>query len=129
VVIAAGTGLAVLPLAEKAAPVTALLERLGDRHLLGRQVLIVAPHAGVNRVLASQEGPAAGTTDRCRRIAVPQNDAISRQAIEMRSGPLRSPIETDVAPAQVVGNDEDDVRCPLSPQDRSHLDSRDRSQK
>ena len=80
----ASPGFAVVPLSEEPRGVATSFEGLGDGHLFGRQVFIVAAHAIVNRVLPGQERGPAGSAHGCRRVAPLEHDALPRQSIKVR---------------------------------------------
>jgi len=44
-----------------------------------------------------------------RRIAAGEDDAGSRQRVQMGCRDLAAPIEADVTPPQIIGQDDDDV--------------------
>src|SRR5262249_47289857 len=97
---------ALMPLAEDRRGITRRLQRLGDCPFAGGQVLVVAGHARMNRVLSGQERCPAGCAYGGGRIAAREDSALLRQVVEVGRLPLRTPVEPDIAPAQVVGHDE-----------------------
>ena len=98
-----------VPLAEKSRRITKRFDRFGNRHFLGWQIVVIAPYAGMDRVFPSQKGrPAGGTHHRCR-VATLKHPALFRQPVQVGSRPFRSTVKADVAPAEVVRNDHDDI--------------------
>src|SRR5262249_16703221 len=84
---------ATLPFAEDPRRVTERLERLGDGHFLGRQVLVVAADARVDGRLARQKRRAAGPADRCGGVAARQDHPPGREPVQLRRLPLRPAVE------------------------------------
>ena len=64
------------------------------------------------RVLASQDGGAARAAERRRRERVQEAGALARQAIDVRCLDERVTGDPNVIPAEVVHEDDDDVRSP-----------------
>ena len=61
-------------------------------------------------VFARQQGVAGRRAGRRRRVRVGEPQALPRQPVDVRRADPRRPVTPDVAVAQVVGIDEDDVR-------------------
>ncbi len=102
---------AVVPLAEQRRYVAALFQHLGDRHLLRRKVkTAVAGDAVVDAVTTGHQRRAGRSADDAGRVKTTEDRALVRDAVEVRRRPFLSAVEADVAVAQVVAEDHDDVR-------------------
>ena len=120
-----------VPLAEDRRAVAVFPERFGERHLVQRQgrQLLGAQHllegmlpaarqpvrqAQPCRVLAGQERGARGRTDVRRRVRIGEAHAPLGERVDVGRLVERAAEYADVAPAQVVHEEEDDVRRLLS---------------
>src|SRR5262249_30714417 len=104
-----GPGLAVVPFAEEGCGIAPLPKRLGYGDLAIRQVIVVSRHAVVDSVPPSHEGGAGGAARGSCRIEPLEDGALFGEAVEVGGFPVLAAVETDIAPAQVVGEDEDNV--------------------
>ena len=103
---------AVVPLAEGAGGVAGRLEGLGDGLLVEVQPLAAgrdAAHAAARMVAAGEELGARGRADRADEEPVEQR-AVARQRIDVRRREVGVAVDAQVAPALVVGQDDDDIR-------------------
>ncbi len=115
--VAGGARLAQAPLAEEGRRVARVLEEVGERALALAQGLDregpaagVAPHAGVAGVAPGHEHGARGRADRRAGVEVGEAQALGGQPVEVRRANELLAVGADVAVAEVVGEDEDDVR-------------------
>ena len=130
--------MAEVPLAEVRRRIAGSLQRLGDRMVVGLEagdalgdeyadftVLVIAEaflelhhremadgrgDAGTGRVLAGQDARACRRTERARGISLRQADAAGGQAVEVGRLMILAAEAGEVAAAEVVGQDQDDVR-------------------
>ena len=99
-----------------AGPVAALAQQLGDRDLLGaeRDVALrqraVAANPGVAGVLARHQRRARRRTDRAAAVVLREARPFPGQPIERRRLESLLPVRPEVAEAEVVRLDEQDVR-------------------
>ena len=70
----------------------------------------VAADRRMARVPTSQEDFAGRCTDRCTRVELRQAHPFSRETIDVRCTDLGLPVAAELAPSEIVGDDEDDVR-------------------
>jgi hypothetical protein len=103
---------AVVPLAEAAGGVAGRLERFGDRPLVEVEPL----QPGRDAAHAAARVPAAGEqlgprrrADRLHEEAL-EAGAVLRQRVDVRRAQVGVAVEAQIAPALVVGEDDDDVR-------------------
>ena len=105
-----------VPLAHAARGVARGAQQLRQRHALGvDQQRVVGPDAAALRpcppsVTAGQQAVSRGRTDRVRRVRVGEAHALFGQPVDVGGLDLRRPIATQVAVAQIVGQDENDIR-------------------
>lgn len=107
----AGTiGPAEPPLAENGRPVARRPEQVGHGPLAGTDIgAAVVPDEGVSGVLAQQQGGAGGGADGAARIGLGETDPFGRHPIEAGRENLFLPVAAEVAVAQVVGQNEEDI--------------------
>ena len=111
----AAVGLAVeVPLAGVTGPIAGFLEQLGDRHFAGSQEDAAVRRNPVTDAEAvgdppGQQAGARGGTDRGRRIAVREFDPFCRELVEVRRADLRVGEAAQVAVAEVIAQEDDDV--------------------
>ena len=108
-----------MPLADGPGGVAAFLEQFGQRHFAVRQMprraiaqhakLFVA-HAAADRIPSGQQRRAAGRADFGRRVEIGEPHPLGRHAIQVRRADAGMPVAAQIAVAQVVGQDENDVR-------------------
>ena len=107
------------PLADDAGVVARALEHLRERRVLAAQRdrvavrPVVATDARVASVLAREERPARGRTAGAARVGLREAHPLAGEAVEVRRGKLLLPVATQVSPAQIVREDDDDVRAGL----------------
>ena len=102
---------AVVPLAEGGGGVAGGLERFGNRGFVQVEAFAArrgAVDAAADVVPAGQEFGPRGRTDRADEEAV-QACPAAGQRVETRRGKVRVAVDAQVAPALVVGDDEEDV--------------------
>src|SRR5262245_16952871 len=103
--------LAQAPLANKARHITERLEQTGDGDvLLAQRDKRVAADGAVAGVLAGHEGAAAGSADGAAGVKLRELHPRGGQLVDVRRLDLVLAIAAEVAIAQIVGKDEDDVR-------------------
>jgi hypothetical protein len=100
---------AVVPLPEHARDVAALLQRLGDRHLRRRQILVVRADAAMDGVTPGHQGRAARRARDAGGVPATKDRPLRGKAVEVRRRPFLASVEPDVAPPQVVGQNQHDV--------------------
>ena len=112
-----GAHLAKAPLADERGGVAGLLQHAGHGHVARRQRLCrvvaragIAAHAGVTHVPAGHEHAARRRADSRPGVELREADPLGRQPIEVRRLDDPLPVRTEIAVAEVVGQDEDDVR-------------------
>ena len=115
-----------VPFSEECRFVAAGLQRLGERGFLEWQegLDFQAPEPLFRLVLAagqpirdaqagwrfaSQDAGAAGGADRCSGVGIGEAHAFLRQSVEVRRLVKGAPVAAEVRPAEVVGDDENDV--------------------
>ena len=104
-----------MPLARVTGGVPRLAQQLGEGDFTGTEV-----HGGpfgdpgedpvAVRRAARQQGRPRRTADRARRVALRQPEPLLRERIEMRCLDERVPLAAQVAPPQVIGEEQDDIR-------------------
>ncbi|OHB72155.1 MAG: hypothetical protein A2V70_20800 [Planctomycetes bacterium RBG_13_63_9] len=104
-------GLAQTPFADDARGVAGLLEQLGHGHVLRPQRHPgVAADQRVTGVQPRHQAASRGRTDRAAGIAVRKPHTLLGHAIEVRRPDHLLAVAAEVAIAEIVGQDEDDVR-------------------
>ena len=103
-----GLAPAQVPLAEVAGGVAGGLQRLGDRDLLRPDGVEERDATAAGRP-ARQDGEPARRTHLLARIAIVEPHPAGDQRIEVRRLGVRAALLAGVAPAHVVGEDDDDV--------------------
>ena len=99
------------PLADGSGRVTGLLQHLRHRHIFRLQrVSLIAANARVARVLAGHEGRTRRRADSGTGIALRETNAVRRQLVDVRCLNFLLPVATDIAVAQIVRENENDVR-------------------
>src|SRR6185503_2618089 len=96
-------------------------ESLGERELGGREPHVVLPlvggrvagDAGAEGITAGQERRARGSADGRGAAEAGEARALCRHAVEVRGLPILLAVRAQVAPAEVVGEDQHDVRRAL----------------
>ena len=100
------------PLADQARRVTGAAENLGDRQIFGPEVVLaVAANVGVAGVQARHEYRARGGADGRTRVELREAHPFPRHAVEVRRPDPSLAVAPEVAVAEVVGEDENDVRA------------------
>src|SRR5207237_4647567 len=108
-----------VPLADAGGGVTELLEPVGHRRLGERQAeaapagpaTAVELVAEAGRVAAGQEAGPAGGAVGGGDVAVGESHAVLGDGVDVRRRDvLHDPLEPELAPADVVGQEDDDVR-------------------
>ena len=109
-----------MPLADEAAVLVAGLgEHLRDESRLGIETVVVVPHNDPahhpvpDRMPAGHQARASRRADR-GHVEPIELDALRGDAVDVGSGDVAA-VEADIAPAEVVGNDEHHVGRPLRP--------------
>ena len=108
-----------MPLADASGDVARPLEQRGERQAsLFDQQRVVGPDRAVARpgapaIAASQQVVAAGRADRRRRVPLGESHPFPRQPVDVRRPDLRRAIAADIAVAEVVGENNDDVGPPF----------------
>ena len=103
------------PLANDTRVVARAAEQLRDGCVLAAQGhrvavrAVVGPDACVPGVLAGEQRPARSGTARAARIRLGEAHAFGRQPVKVRRGEFLLPVAAQVPPAQVIGENEDDV--------------------
>ena len=104
------------PLAHRAGRVAERLQDLGNRQLRARQrplpfrlKLAVVADRGVSGMPSRQQHPARGRADGVARVVLREAHAARGERVERRRLDLLLPVAAELAPAEVVGQDEDDV--------------------
>ena len=107
------------PLAEEPGGVPGVLEDLGHGEIIGLQSVTVhaagvAHHVvadgGMSLVQSLHQARAGGSADRGTAVAVGQAHAAGGQGVDVRCLDQRLAEAAQIAPAQIVGHDPDDVR-------------------
>ncbi len=117
-----------VPLADERGRVPARLQHLGEGHFVERQARrrgvhedagsalgagvewLVAIDAGANRQTARQERGATGRAHRRSRIEVRPALALGAHPVEMWRSDIRVPVTREIAVAEIVSQDHDDVQ-------------------
>src|SRR5262249_21909041 len=115
--IALGAGRTQAPLAHRAGGVTLFLEQLGDGDLisgdgllaLGLDLAVVAD-VGMAAVLARHQATARRSADRRAAVRLGEAHTLRRQPVDVRGANLLLTVAADFVAAQVIREDEDDVR-------------------
>ena len=109
----AGIALAAVevPLADEAGLVALRLEELGQRRLRLAQPQVVGDHAVLVRVLPVSRMARAGTADGRVGEGLAEEDAFGRQPVDVRRLDIGVAHAAEGLAAQLVGNDEQDVRA------------------
>lgn len=109
-----------MPLADEAALLVAGFgKHLRDESRLGIETVVVVPHHDAahhpvpDRMPAGHQAGAGRRADR-RHVEAIEPDALRGDAVDVGCGDIAA-VEADVAPAEVVGDDEHDVGRPLRP--------------
>src|SRR5207245_2708757 len=112
--------LTLVPLADQGGRVAGGLKAGGDRRLGDRQALAGAAEGDDGRVelvaepllvSAGEEPGPRRRADRAGDVTALAANAGIREGVEVRRGHLRAAVEADVAIAEVVGEEDDDVRA------------------
>ncbi len=108
-----------VPLAEDAARVALLAEELGDGFSPAGEAVRRPGHQGVEdgdavRIAAREEGGAGGAADGLGDVKAGEPEALGGHAVDMRGVDVGRSVAPEVAVAQVVGQDDDDVRRALA---------------
>jgi hypothetical protein len=82
---------------------------VGDRRLVGVQLGGVVPAAEVGGVAAGEQRRARGRAERVRRVRGVEDDALARQAVEMRRADDRMAVRAGQERHELVHHDEEDV--------------------
>ena len=111
------------PLADDGSGVAGFLQELRDGDgarfhavltFLARRALHIVAHGRMAEMLAGHERATARRTDAATCIEIRELHPLRRDAVEVRRLDLRLPVAAEVAPSEVVGQDEDDVgSCPV----------------
>ena len=101
------------PLADDRRAVARRMEHLGDRGVLRAQGHVaMAPDPGVPGVLPGHQRGARRGADRAPGIVLGEPDALPGQAVELRRLEPRLAVGAEIAVAEIVGLDQQDVRLP-----------------
>ena len=99
-----------MPFAEVSRGVAVLLEQFSQRQFLGLHMAGVGKIYAVPKRMPTREATAArGTANRRRRIEPLKPQTLPCHRIEVRSANILPPIETDIAPAQIIAHHEHNV--------------------
>ena len=115
-----------MPLADIGGAVTGLTKRFGERELLegqtsqeasGAELGFGIPTAGgkpvgeqqARGILAGKDGGARGRTEGAGGVSIGEAHAIAGELVDMRGLIVRTPVGADVAPADIVDQEEHDV--------------------
>ena len=112
-----------MPLAHHARNVTRSLQGIGQRHLVhGKTVVALGPGLGEEfepetLLVATGQKPCPGRrANWTRDVAVGEQYALVRDALDVRRGDRVAPVEFAVAIAEVVSKNDNDVRrCRVGP--------------
>src|SRR5690606_168885 len=119
-----------VPLAREKRGVTSVLERLGESHLTQRefgavrrreQFCVAIPFlrlgradvisdAAPLRIFAREQAGSRGGTDRARGVGIAEPRAFTSEAVKMRRFVEGAAVATEVALAEIIGNEENNVR-------------------
>ena len=104
-----------VPLSNDPGSVPVVLEHPGNGYLRCRQSRsFEAPtcpfHPDALLVASGDEGDPCRRAHRRRRVVVRESDAFTSQAVEVRRRQVSGPVGPQIAIAQIVGQDEDDIR-------------------
>ena len=114
-----------VPFADAGRGVALRLERLGDGDFAGRQAagrvppqnaVAVVAHAAADRVAAGEQGGPAGRADLGGGVEIGEPHPFGGHAVEVGRADARMPVAAQVAPAEIIRQDDDDVgpgRLPL----------------
>ena len=107
-------GEAEAPLAEEAGGVAGLVKNFGDGDVVLEQAFAVtlvgvAADAGVAGVEPLHEAGPRRRADRVAGVGVGEAHALAGEAVDVRSEDLFLAVAAKVAPAEIIGEDEDDV--------------------
>ena len=102
-----------VPLAQTDGLVASLLHEQGKGPDLGHRKSIPRPpvaFATLALLIAPEREPGArGCTDARRDVGVVEADALGRKMIQVRRGDVLASVEADILPAEIVGDEDDDV--------------------
>jgi hypothetical protein len=104
-----------VPFAHVAGGITLGAEELGEGDLARAQVHLAAlrdprEHAVPVRSAAGEDGRARRAADGARRVALGEACALAGEGVEVGGLDHRVPVDAEVAPAEVVGEEDHDVR-------------------
>ncbi len=103
-------GRAQMPFAGCGGPIAGRVQQLGHHRLLGRQWPVQLLGARIVRLAAGENaGPAGAARTACKERAS-VNLSPSRKAIQVRRTHLRPAVRSAIVPAEVVGDEDYDVR-------------------
>src|SRR5262249_38326780 len=89
-----------------------LLLRVAARSQKVRRTVRVEFMAKSLLVASRHQSCARGTAVRRRNIRLRETRAVAGQRVDMRSRNIRTPVNAEIAIAQIVGQNDDDVRLP-----------------
>ena len=109
------------PFTDERGVIAGLFEQAGDGAVLGFQPdLGIAADGGVAGVLAGHEHAARRRADGGAGVELREAQALRRQPVDVRCGDLLLPVAPEVAVAEIVGEDEDDVGPRIRGGQRAH---------
>ena len=100
-----------VPLAEVAGGVTGFLQGLGDGFFLEAEGVAVAEDAGALVGAAGEDGGAGGGADGVGGVEAVEAEAVGGHGVEVRGLQNGVAAVAGLAPAHVIGHDEEDVRA------------------
>ena len=102
------------PFADHRGAIARRPQHLGDRDVFGpqRNVLAVAANPGVTGVQPGHQRRPRRRADRAARVVLREPDAFAREPIERRRLEPRLPVGAEIAVAEIVGLNQQDVRRP-----------------
>jgi len=103
-----------VPFADQARFVTRAAQQLGQEPLgvgqLIRAAVVIPRHAKALLIRAGHQPEPAGRARGAGDIAIGETHLAAREAVELRRGHVLAAVAAEVAVAQVVGEDDDEIR-------------------